>query len=105
MIKSELIAAIADKMNHLPVTTVEKGVALIIGSMTQALATGQRVEIRGFGSFALRKMPERLAHNPKTGVKLVAEAKHKIHFKPGLELKARVYNAWQNSYCADFHGR
>ncbi len=58
--------------------------------MSEALIHGQRIEIRGFGSFSLHYRPPRNAHNPKTGEKVVTEAKYSPHFKPGKELRERV---------------
>ena len=93
MIKSELIKALADKMTQLPEHTVEEAVNLILARMSHAIANGQRIEIRGFGSFSVCMMPERTAHNPKTGEKVTTASKNKVHFKPGLELKQRLINS------------
>jgi integration host factor subunit beta len=90
MIKSELIEKIAAKMTDLPEKKVASAVNNILKQMTQCLATGQRIEIRGFGSFSLRYRAPRKAHNPKTGEKVVTEAKYTPHFKPGKELRERV---------------
>ncbi|MDX2346213.1 MAG: integration host factor subunit beta [Legionella sp.] len=90
MIKSELIANLAADMTHLPEKRIMNGVNLIINEMANALTSGERIEIRGFGSFSLRYRPPRNAHNPKTGEKVITEAKHTPHFKPGKELRARV---------------
>ena len=90
MIKSQLIESLAAKMTHLPEKQVNDGINVILGLMSEALVKGQRIEIRGFGSFSLHYRPPRNAHNPKTGEKVVTEAKHSPHFKPGKELKERV---------------
>lgn len=90
MIKSELIKHIADKMTHLTEKQVADGVNKMLEHMSKALTNGQRIEIRGFGSFSLHYRPPRNAHNPKTGEKVVTEAKHSPHFKPGKELRERV---------------
>ena len=90
MLKSELIQQIAGKMMNQPEKTVEQAVNLILARMSQALADGQRIEIRDFGAFTIRKMPERCAHNPKTGVKVTVATKSKVHFKPGRGLKERL---------------
>jgi len=90
MIKSELIANLAAKMTHLPEKTVAEAVNCLLDLMSNALIDGQRIEIRGFGSFSLHHRPPRQAHNPKTGEKVVTEAKHTPHFKPGKELRERV---------------
>lgn len=90
MIKSELIEQMAAKMTHLTEKQVADGVNKILDLMSQALINNQRIEIRGFGSFSLRYRSPRNAHNPKTGEKVVTEAKHSPHFKPGKELRERV---------------
>ncbi len=90
MIKSKLIANLAADMTHLPEKRIMESVNLILKEMSDALVNGERIEIRGFGSFALRYRPPRNAHNPKTGEKVITEGKHTPHFKPGKELRARV---------------
>lgn len=90
MIKSELIANLAADMTHLPEKRIMESVNLILKEMSDALINGERIEIRGFGSFALRYRPPRNAHNPKTGEKVITEGKHTPHFKPGKELRVRV---------------
>lgn len=90
MIKSELIATLAAEMTRLPEKQVTDGINRILDLMSQALIDGKRIEIRGFGSFSLHYRPPRNAHNPKTGEKVVTEAKYSPHFKPGKELRERV---------------
>ena len=90
MIKSELIANIAAKMTHLPEKQVKDGINCILKLMSDALIKGERIEIRGFGSFSLHYRPPRQAHNPKTGEKVVTVGKHSPHFKPGKELRERI---------------
>ncbi|MDP1603479.1 MAG: integration host factor subunit beta [Legionella sp.] len=90
MIKSQLIADLAAKMTNLPEKQVTDSINRILELMSQALIEGQRIEIRGFGSFSLHYRPPRNAHNPKTGEKVVTEAKYSPHFKPGKELRERV---------------
>ena len=90
MIKSELIEHIAARMTHLTEKQVADGTNKILELMRNALVNNQRIEIRGFGSFSLRYRPPRNAHNPKTGEKVVTEAKYSPHFKPGKELRERV---------------
>ena len=70
--------------------TVKKAVNLILARMSGAMMHGQHIEIRGFGSFSIRKMSERGSHNPKTGEQLRIEPKNKIYFKPGLEFRQRL---------------
>ena len=90
MIKSELIAQIAARMTHLTEKQVSDGINKILDLMSESLAKNQRIEIRDFGSFSLHYRPPRNAHNPKTGEKVITEAKHSPHFKPGKELRERV---------------
>jgi len=90
MIKSELIESLAAKMTHLPEKQITETVNCILEMMSDALISGKRIEIRGFGSFSLHYRPPRNAHNPKTGEKVVTEAKYSPHFKPGKELRERV---------------
>jgi integration host factor subunit beta len=90
MIKSELIANLAAKMTHLPEKQVTESINHILELMSDALIKGKRIEIRGFGSFSLHYRPPRNAHNPKTGEKVMTEAKYSPHFKPGKELRERV---------------
>lgn len=90
MIKSELIASLAANMTDLSEKQVTDSVNRILELMSNALVTGQRIEIRGFGSFSLHNRPPRNAHNPKTGEKVLTKAKCSPHFKPGKELRERV---------------
>lgn len=90
MIKSELIANLAAKMTHLPEKQVTDSINEILGLMSEALISGKRIEVRGFGSFSLHYRGPRNAHNPKTGGKVITEAKYSPHFKPGKELRERV---------------
>jgi len=90
MTKSELIENLARKSPHLPARDVEMSVKALLERMSHALANGQRVEIRGFGSFSLHFRPPRLGRNPKTGDGVALPGKHVPHFKPGKELRERV---------------
>jgi len=90
MIKSQLIASLAAKMTHLPEKQVTDSINRVLELMSDALIRNQRIEIRGFGSFSLHYRPPRNAHNPKTGEKVITEAKFSPHFKPGKELRERV---------------
>ena len=90
MIKSELIDKLAAKMTPLPEKQVSDSINLLLDIMSDALIEGRRIEIRGFGSFSLHYRPPRNAHNPKTGEKVITEAKYSPHFKPGKELRERV---------------
>lgn len=90
MIKSDLIKNLSAKLTHLPERTISNGVNHLIQLMSDALTQGQRIEIRGFGSFSLHFRPPRNAHNPKTGERVTTAPKYSPHFKPGKELKERV---------------
>ena len=90
MTKSELIELIAAKQNHLPAKDVELAVKQILEIMSDALATGDRIEIRGFGSFSLHYRAPRVGRNPKTGQSVSLDGKFVPHFKPGKELRDRV---------------
>jgi len=90
MVKSELINRIASKQDSLSVKDVELSVNHILECMSESLGRGERIEIRGFGSFSLHFRPPRVAHNPKTGEHVYTEAKYTPHFKPGKDLRERV---------------
>lgn len=90
MVKSKLIALIAEKQPNLSFKDVEMGVNYIISHMSDALSSGDRIEIRGFGSFSLHYRPPRRAHNPKTGERVFTDAKYTPHFKPGKDMRDRV---------------
>ena len=90
MTKSELITALAERQPHLQKDDVVAAVNCMLEQMADALVLGQRIEIRGFGSFDLKSRPARQARNPKTGESVQLDAKVAIHFKPGKEMKDRV---------------
>lgn len=90
MLKSTLTERLAKKFTHLPVQQTSIGIDQLIEKIVASLCQGERIEIRGFGSFQLRYHQPRNAHNPQTGTYLVAKAKHRPHFKPSKELKLRV---------------
>jgi len=90
MVKSELITRIAEKQDSLTLKDVELGVNHILERMSAELSNGQRIEIRGFGSFSLHYRPPRRAHNPKTGERVYTQEKYTPHFKPGKDLRERV---------------
>jgi integration host factor subunit beta len=95
MTKSELIDVIAKEQSHLAYRDVELAVKCILEQMSQALASGDRIEIRGFGSFSLHYRPPRQGRNPKTGTTVALAGKHVPHFKPGKELRERVNNGFR----------
>lgn len=90
MTKSELIAKLAGRFPQLVVKDAELSVKAILDAMAEKLATGKRIEIRGFGSFSLNYRPPRLGRNPKTGAKVQVPEKYVPHFKAGKELRERV---------------
>jgi len=96
MTKSDLIEILAAKADHqLPYKDVELAVRHIVERMSNALANGERIEVRGFGSFSLHYRPPRVGRNPKTGDAVALAGKHVPHFKPGKELRDRVNDAYQ----------
>lgn len=90
MIKSELIAQLTRSQEQLSEQDVAECVNHILTRLSNELIKGGRIEIRGFGSFSLHFRAPRLAHNPKTGEKVITKAKHSPHFKPGKEMRERV---------------
>jgi len=90
MTKSELIEALSRRQTHLAFHDVEFAVKEILEQVANALAAGDRVEIRGFGSFSLHFRPPRMGRNPKTGDSVSLPGKYVPYFKPGKELRDRV---------------
>ena len=90
MTKSELIAKLAERNPRLVARDADEAVNTMLDAMTDALAGGQRIEIRGFGSFALNYRPPRVGRNPKSGDRVQVPAKYVPHFKAGKELRERV---------------
>ena len=90
MTKSELIEIMAREQSHLAYRDVELAVKCMIEQMSQTLASGERIEIRGFGSFSMHFRPPRMGRNPKTGDAVALAGKHVPHFKPGKELRERL---------------
>lgn len=88
--KSELIARLAEHYPQLVLKDAEFAVKTILDAMARTLAAGHRIEIRGFGSFALSHRPPRVGRNPKSGEKVMVPGKRVPHFKPGKELRERV---------------
>ena len=107
MTKSELIEKIAAVQTQLTARDVELAVKMILDHMTDALAEGERIEIRGFGSFSLHYRAPRIGRNPKTGESVGLAGKHVPHFKPGKALRDRVNGALQQeleAQAAQRHG-
>lgn len=90
MTKSELIDVLSAEQNQLGYRDVELAVKVILESLTSALSGGERIEVRGFGSFTLHHRRARVGRNPKTGNSVIVPDKHVPHFKPGKELRQRV---------------
>jgi integration host factor subunit beta len=88
--KSELIAALAEQQPQLEYKDVELAIKELMEQMSLALAAGERIEVRGFGSFSLHYRPARVGRNPKTGASVHVPEKYVPHFKPGKELRERV---------------
>ena len=92
MTKSELIEALSRKQSQLAYKDIELAVKTILEYMSSSLSNGERIEIRGFGSFSLHYRPARSGRNPKSGEPVSLPAKYVPHFKPGKELRERVNN-------------
>jgi integration host factor subunit beta len=90
MTKSELIGKLAARFPQLVSKDAELAVKMILDAMGKSLAQGQRIEIRGFGSFGLNFRPSRVGRNPKSGDRVQVPEKYVPHFKAGKELRDRV---------------
>jgi integration host factor subunit beta len=90
MTKSELIEQLSARFPQLGVKDADLAVKMILDEMAACLARGQRIEIRGFGSFGLNYRPPRVGRNPKSGEKVMVPEKYVPHFKAGKELRERV---------------
>ena len=87
MIKSELVSALNEKLPELQKKDVELALNCILAQLANALVHGERIEIRGFGSFNCRQRPPRIARNPKSGEAINLPAKVAAHFKPGKDMR------------------
>ena len=92
MTKSELIELLARRQPQLAYKDIELSVKTMLEHMTSLLASGERIEIRGFGSFSLHYRPPRVGRNPKSGEPVSLPGKYVPHFKPGKQMRARVDN-------------
>jgi integration host factor subunit beta len=90
MTRSDLIDRLAKRYPQLLAKDAELTVKVILDALSSSLAHGGRIEIRGFGSFALNYRSPRLGRNPKSGERVSVPAKYVPHFKPGKEMRARV---------------
>lgn len=104
MTRSELVSKLAARQGHLSTVDVDLAVRALLEAMAEALASGRRIEIRGFGSFTLRYRPPRLARNPKSGTVVPVAAKYVPHFKPGKTLRERVLNSVADDEAGQRHG-
>lgn len=96
MTKSELIERLAARQTQLSLKDVELVVKQLLEHMAQSLAKGERIEIRGFGSFSLHFREPRVGRNPKTGQSVELAGKYVPHFKPGKELRDKVNESIEN---------
>ena len=90
MNRSELVASIAEQNPHLTIRDVERIVATVFDEISDALAEGRRVELRGFGAFSTRAREARTGRNPRTGAAVEVNAKRVPYFKPGKELREKL---------------
>ncbi len=90
MIRSELVQAIADENPHLYQRDVERIVNTVFDEITEAMARGDRVELRGFGAFSVKKREARIGRNPRTGESVAVAAKYVPFFKTGKLLRDRL---------------
>lgn len=87
--KSDIINSVS-RANNLNLSDIEFSIKKLIDFMSSNLYRGERIEIRGFGTFCLHTHSSRIARNPKTGEKIALERRNTVHFKPSKELKSRV---------------
>ncbi len=92
MNKTEFIERLISKSPDLPAADVQLVINNLFEQMSYALERGERIEVRGFGSFDIRQMKARQGRNPKTGEAVQVESRTAVHFKPGLEMRNRVNN-------------
>lgn len=90
MTRSELIQALADRNPHLYLRDIEKVVDAFFDGITDALVAGDRVELRGFGTFSVKDRDARVGRNPRTGESVHVEEKHLPFFKTGKELREKL---------------
>jgi integration host factor subunit beta len=90
MTRSDLVEALAAKFSQLTQRDTEFAVKLVLDAMSDALARGHRIEIRGFGSFSINRRPPRVGRNPRSGEQVTIPEKLVPHFKPGKALRESV---------------
>jgi integration host factor subunit beta len=92
MIRSELVLRLAELNPHLYEKDCEAVVRAVLGKIEDALAAGDRVEIRGFGAFSVKDLRARQGRNPRTGESVAVKEKKAVQFKPGKEIRQRLMN-------------
>ena len=102
MLRTELISLLAKKHPQFTTSDIEVAVKTIIDSIINQLAHGDRVELRGVGSFSIRTRPARLGLNPRTGARVQVPEKRVLYFRPGIELRERVNVGWINKCILSF---
>ena len=100
MTKSELVARISNQHPELSVETINRSVDVILKQVSDSLALGRRLELRGFGSFALRRRASRTGRNPRTGDSVFVRERYVPHFKPGKILRNRVNHQHSREHSA-----
>ena len=90
MTKSDLVKVLSENQRYLASEDVEVAVKSLINILSNSLSSGERIEIRGFGSFSLHYRQPRIGKNPRTGEPVNISGKYVPHFKPGKELRKRV---------------
>ena len=90
--RSELITKLANKFSSYTTSDIDYSVKKILEHISKSLYSGDRIEIRGFGTFSLHDHNSRTARNPKTGELVALEKRYSFHFKPSKEIKSRVDN-------------
>jgi len=97
MIKSQLVARLTQRYPHLYHRDVKRIVSTVLNEISDALAKGHRVELRGFGAFSVKSRPARTGRNPRTGASVTVEEKKAPFFRTGKELRERLNRALGNS--------
>ena len=90
MTRSDLVTELAERFGQITQRDTEFAVKTILDAMSDALARGHRIEIRGFGSFSINRRPPRVGRNPRSGEQVVVPEKRVPHFKPGKGLREAV---------------
>jgi integration host factor subunit beta len=90
MTRSDLVTQLAERFDQLALRDAESAVRIILDAMSDALARGHRIEIRGFGSFSINRRPPRVGRNPRSGEQVAIAEKRVPHFKPGKSLREAV---------------